>query len=440
MIRERVYAIYQRESNHLFHLSLRIFILCPLAKGTLQSKTDLSKGETMTHILVLLLLFFSLDIYGEKANSVLLLGLECDDSYSGTLSYATHYEQREEKENNEAKTGPLKTWGIFRYGDSVYIKNLDHLLLPTPKGFSYGTLTIDEVVNNDTAEMILSDSLRETMTLDEQFEFDFDAEFHNSVTRNYSLVSAKTAVLFTNDQKKLPSSYQSGSFKNAIGTEYKRISFATPHFYTIRGYNAEVHGGATWFNASEHSSIYAHNTLRPLNNHLHSYLSRKDLNRIIIRAANKAYGNEEPFDDITKGLPWSETPINERKDCIFDFAYIKGKLTVIALVPLNGNSARSFLQPIPIDTIPQKLQKSFSLKKATPLPSVIKGSYENYFSSPNGKTTVLLQQDGIVVYDSKTGKELKREKYPNRFNKVIMAQWALGKYVSLWEKEFTTSY
>ena len=342
-----------------------------------------------------------------------LLGFEADDSSFGRGSYAVMYDNTDDV-NYEKIYTPYYTIGIVRNNDEVKFLYQHYLIVPTQRGFLYLTQEVIEE-NNDT--------------INAEFNFQKQYDLLDSSSKPIEFRTKKAINDFVLSQKP--------SFADAIDIRYRKLSFVTPNFYITKGFDSEVHGGATWFNATEVSELVKLNPkFSESSNELRNYYPNEKVNEIIMLAMDNVYGlvmddSNEDETEINEDtfIPWGGS-VKNHDDVYFTFEYNMGRAWVQPLVLLNGNSARSFLaegKPFISDSI---INKFIPQNRS----SVSKGMT---FKSPdnNNSTEVEIKNDYVYVYDSNSRKLLFQKEIPP-FNKIIMSEWALGKNVKNWEKEF----
>lgn len=357
------------------------------------------------NIILFIILSFTALSHAEAQSVFHLIGFEADQSSFSKESYSVMYDNRDDLDFGEIYT-PYFTLGVVRKDDNVSIVKQQYLIVPTSEGFKYITQAVVEEIN-DTTQAV------------EEFELEYKYRSSTAIPR---LFSKKDEIRsFIHSQKP--------SFEDAIVINFQKISFITPNFYITEGFESEVHGGATWFNASEISELYAINPkFKSFSNQLTQYMKRQKLNPIVINAAKDIYRDEEEGIDEEYSLPWG-APINELEDIYFTFQYENNQVNTIPLVLLHGNSARSFLlagEPFNDPSILEKL----SIKQS---PSITNDKLE--FISPDNSTRVLIDNNKISVYDN-ISRKLLLEKPIEPFQKVIMSEWALNKFTDKWASEF----
>lgn len=358
-------------------------------------------------IILSLLLLPALTSYSQQV--LQLIGIEADQSDYSKDSYAVMYDNTDD-EVYEGKYNPYHTIAVSRNGDEVKLLMQNYLIVPTAKGFRYITNSVKETPNDTT-----------------QAEFDFEKE--------YKIRESYTAPRVFKNKSEIKNYILSldATFEDAILINYEKISFVSPDFYITEGFESEVHGGASWFNATEVSHLYKLNPdFAQSSNRLGDYISRKDLNNVIIDVVNKDYSEEderpeEPVDENFL-LGWSGT-IGTHDEVYFSFLHINNRIKIIPYVLLNGNSHRSFLAAGTIFEDENILYK-FGLKQYGEETAALLD-----FVSPDGTTRIHIDEGKIKVYDTSSGKVLEEKDFP-KTGRIVMSEWALGKYTERWEKEF----
>lgn len=351
-------------------------------------------------------LIFLLSMQTRSQDVIQLIGVECDNSSLSEGSYSVMYDNS----NDVAFKGkyiPYQTIGVVRKGDDVKLLLQNYLIVPTAQGFKYATQSVGEEPNDTTS-------------------VDLEMEFE----KHYLYRSSYTVPRFFTNKKKIQDfiSSQKPSFEDAIQIHYEKISFITPNFYITEGFESEVHGGATWFNATEISKFYKLNPkLEVSSNRLPDYLDRSAVNRIIKEALKDVYGENESVNDDDL-LPWAG-PLGEHDEVYFTLVYLNNRVKVIPLTLLHGNSARAFLamgEPFSDKSLLDKL-------KVKEYGDETKGVLE--FVSPDLSTRTQIEDQKIEVYDNKDNRLLLEKTFPP-FNRIVMSEWALGRFVDSWTSEF----
>lgn len=350
-----------------------------------------------------LFLFISNISWGQ--NFIQLIGVESDDSEFSKGSYAVMYDSEFEKRENK-EYNPFQTIGIYRNGDSVEIMSLDYLVTPTNKGFLYGTL---EVVEMQYKSM--------------KNELDIPDNTYNlssSITQPKFFKEKESIIEFMQQQKP--------TFEDAIEIDFEKISFINPNFYLTTGFESIVHGGSTWFNASEKINIYPLDLKENLSNKITNYINNHNKNDIIINTINemKDYGFGEDIDSNSI-LPWAGS-IDNHDNVYYDIVFGNNGVKIIPLTLLQGNSSRSFLAKGKA-LKGQKMYNDLKLEKynqnAQPLIS---------FTSPDQTTKIKVANNQLTITDIKSNSILK--KVTLYYNKIIMSEFALGSYAEKWKNEF----
>lgn len=355
----------------------------------------------LSYILVSIVFLFSVDVHAQEV--IQLIGLERDSSSLSQQSYSVMYDHSNDPVF-EGKYMPYQTVMVQRKGDTVKICSQNFLIVPTVKGFRYVTQSVVETPNVDEGEL------------------EFEAL--------YKLRSTNSTPCFFDSKQKVKDLIvsENPSFQDAIDINFERISFISPNFYVTEGFDSEVHGGATWFNASEKSKLYKLNPQFAIfSNKLVDYLDRSKVNQIIIEAVKSSYGDESDIDEDYL-LPWGG-PINKHDNVYFTLVYQNNQVYIVPLTLINGNSARSFL----VEGKP--FQDKSLLDKLGIKNNLVPTAKNLEFLSPDKSTRTLIENNVIKVYDQKEGRLLLERSFP-KFNKLIMSEWALGGYVDKWSAEF----
>ena len=250
---------------------------------------------------ILFILFLCLSNISWGQNFIQLIGVESDDSEFSKGSYAVMYDSEFEKRENK-EYNPFQTIGIYRNGDNVEIMSLDYLLTPTRKGFIYGTLEVIE---------IKYDSIENELDIPEN-----TYNLSSSITRPKFFKTKESIVEFMQQQKP--------TFEDAIEIDFEKISFINPNFYLTAGFESIVHGGASWFNASEKINIYPLDLKENLSNKITNYIDNHTKNKIIINTINdmkdyKDYVSDENIDSNSI-LPWAGS-VDSHDNVYYDIAF-----------------------------------------------------------------------------------------------------------------------
>jgi hypothetical protein len=337
-----------------------------------------------------------------------LIGMEGDDSSFSQGSYRVMYDDTDDKAY-KGKYTPYNTFAVSRKGNEVKFFRQSYLIVPTAQGFRYVTNEVNEVPNDTTLA-----------------EMDFEKYYtlRNSVTKPKLFTSKKEIENYIHSLDV--------SFVDAISVDYERITFITPNFYITEGFESEVHGGAAWFDAREKCNFYKLNPgFGQSSNYLADYLERDRLNKIIIDAVKEGYSDElspgEPIDENFV-MPWAGS-LENYGEVYFSFIYFNNRVRVLPFVLLNGNAHRSFLAEGTLFE-DEDLIKKFGIKQYGMETKALRD-----FISPDESTRTSIDEGKIKVYDNNTNRLLAEADFPI-YRRLVMSEWALGKYVETWEKEF----
>lgn len=348
---------------------------------------------------LIVLLFICIANFTSAQELLQLIGLDVASSSSSQSS-------NEDSETLQSYT-PLKTLGVYRNGNTVEVYTLDHLLIPTISGFKHATLNVVETdfIKDPEREMYIPEG-------------------------TYKLEESYTKPIFFDSKSAIDEFIKSLSpiLEDAIKVDFETFSFVNSKFYTTTGFESFVHGGASWFNADQKLNIYPIDWKKgALSNRITDHLSNAEKNKILIAAA-KSMGEYIPNDvspDKDLMLPWSTT-VDEFQDVFFDFQFLNKGIGIIPFSQLQGNSSRSFLQDGPM-LEDLKLYETFAVQKPVNADAVI-------ILSPDKSTRTEFNENTISVYDHKTNQLLKTIEL--NFNKLIMSEFAIGKYAKRWVQEF----
>ncbi len=338
-------------------------------------------------------------------NFIQLIGVEYDDSEFSEGSYAVMYDSKFKKRKNKDYE-PFQTIGIYRNVDSVEIMSLDYLMTPTKEGFIYATLDVIETKYN---------SEKNDLDIPEN-----TYKLSSSITHPKFFKTQESIVKFMEHQKP--------TFEDAIEIDFEKISFINSNFYLTKGFESYVHGGASWFNASEKTNIYPLDLKANLSNKLINYIDNHTKNEIIIKTINdmKDYNFDENINSNSI-LPWAGS-ISDHNNVYYDISFDNNGVKITPLTLLQGNSSRSFLEKGKALKDPKmyndlKLDK-FKLKT----PSSIS------FISPDKTTKIEIVNNQLIITDIKSNSLLKKATL--NYNKIIMSEFALGIYAKKWKNKF----
>lgn len=361
-------------------------------------------------LLIIALCLFNIS-FGQ--NNIQLIGLETDNSEFSKGSYAVMYDSKSDKKEYDAYC-PIQTIGVYRNGDSVEIMSLNYLLTPTKQGFLYGTLEVKETPFDSLAD----------------YEFDVPKNMYkisSSITKPKFFQSKDSVLELMQKQKP--------TFQDAIDIDFEKISFINSKFYLTKGFESNVNGSASWFNAHEKTSIHPLDFQGNLSNKITHYLDNTTKNEIIIHTVSTSedFRVDEENIDSTYVLPWS-TSINKHDKVYFTIYFNKNGVQIIPLTSLQGNSSRSFL--VEGEALErQKIYDDLQLKK-------YKKEGESYdsredlmvFISPDKSTITEISDKQLTVTDLKSERILKRVQL--NYTKIIMSEFASGSHAKRWKTQF----
>lgn len=361
-------------------------------------------------LLIIALCLFNMS-FGQ--NFIQLIGLETDNSEFSKGSYAVMYDSKSEKREHEVYC-PIQTIGVYRIGDSVEIMSLRYLLTPTKQGFLYGTLEVKETPFDSLAD----------------YEFDVPKGMYTlsrSITKPKFFRSKESVLELIQQQKP--------TFKDAIDIDFEKISFINSKFYLTKGFESNVNGSASWFNAHEKISIHPLDFQENLSNKITHYLDNTTKNEIVIHTVKllKEIDTDGDGIDSTYVLPWSNS-ITKHDDVYFDIDFNNNGVQIIPLTALQGNSSRSFLargkaieeQKMYSDL---KLKKYKKDRKSPALANALRA-----FISPDKSTKIELLKNQLTITDLKSNRILKRVQL--NYTKIIMSEFATGSYAKKWKTQF----
>ncbi|SHF15999.1 hypothetical protein [Dysgonomonas macrotermitis] len=373
----------------------------------------------MTTVRILIsLLILSLSSY-TSAQEIHLFGFQADSSAYAKNSYTVLFNAEEDIPTWDGGVyEPYFTLAVVRDGEKVELLIQNYLIVPTNQGFVYITQQVDEIPNDTTN---IDPEEREMLS----FMFEYTIGTSRSLPRIFQ--DKQEIKHFIRSQQP--------EFAGAISTEYEAISFVTPDFYITEGFNSEVHGGASWFDATEKTDfIPLSSRAGGLSNYIDSLLPRRTLNEIILKAALEIYGSDiygSGESDENYQLPWG--PLIKNKDDVqFTFVFANNRIKVQPLIPLNGNSHRSFLERAEfIDG--KSILSRFFLKQPA-----VKTDKALDFVSADNTTLISISGNEVTVYDKTRNKLLLKKNIPT-YNKLVMHEWATGKHTRRWIDEFKST-
>jgi len=214
-------------------------------------------------------------------------------------------------------------------------------------------------------------------------------------------------------------------------TQHERISFITPNVLSLRGYTAEITGGAALFTATDQHREYRLDNGKTIN--LTDLVPAATVNSIFRREFTKERWVPE----------WSARidvkQYNFAEDAGFTLENHGGVTHLTGLHIAAGNAEREFLAEADFGVAPRSIapyaDSGLDFKKFKHIdPTTI-----TMFTSPDHSTIFVLTRTNMIVIDSQTRKELLNVPHKLTFNKVVMAEWALGANTAKWESELKTA-
>lgn len=349
-------------------------------------------------------------------STLVLIGFDTGTTSSDKNSYGKMYDNVDSQIISNYQ--PLTTVGLERAGDSINLYVAPYLIAPTVKGFKYINL-----INNKTKVTANS----------------FDDSMDQETYSNYKWESDDTRVFITSNKSDIVRTLnKTVTNEDALSTHFEKLDYLTPEFVLKTGYTSEVHSGATAFNAHEFVDLQSFANKYP--HKLNEIITNKKYISIL-RTVHKEIYDSDPKGD--ESFPWDYSgPWHKKNDGIYSLFRKHGSIHLNALIPVWGNSARSFLADYDAGLAP----KSIVIQKPFPMDFrafvALDENVLDVFVAPNNATVYILTKTHIHAYDTSTGNRLAyydlRDLLPNGIaNKVIMVEWAVGKYVSRWKDVFT---
>ncbi|MCH7826708.1 MAG: VCBS repeat-containing protein [Bacteroidetes bacterium] len=300
---------------------------------------------------------------------------------------------------------PYKTIGIYRSGNSVEIRSVNYLLIPTKKGFKYSTLNVDE---------------SGTPSLD--------------VSGLFWLDRSNIQPIFFSSKEGIKSFLRTlnPSLSEPYESDVQLFSYITPDFYTTR-LSTSGSGRMLARNKDEQIRIHYYDLdKKGISSLVTDYLSNSEKNKIVINILKKMkeykgvnIDTDYHMDYDTNEKKWID--IRSFKRVYFDFRFQNNGVYIIPYISLNDVANISYLtEGNVINNI--GLYKKFKVKKAINDKGTI-------FISPDKSTKTVIDYNRISVYDNESNKLLAI--YKHHFNKVVMSEYALGKYAKKWKNEFS---
>jgi hypothetical protein len=369
--------------------------------------------------------------------SGLLLGFDTDNS-DDAQSYAQFYDDFSKLPEKKATN---KTRLFVRDGDKVEIAaKLDLIASPQKSGWLYlGQARYFEPRPRDKNKILDS---REEKGDFKNFGFDYSRVW---VTDNISKVEEarnekvrRTKAEIDREYRKLKPSER--EYHRNI-TDYEKIGWVSDGYFIKDGFWSLVHGGAAWFEASEHSELVNLGP-RKLSGNLSSWFDYKKIVTTYSTEfdSNRRYGEDAKYNDMDSlWSRWKESFSGNDPDRIptFTLERHEAKTRMIGRALVDGNTHRSFLGTADFGIAPPELARydnpdlDFAAAKSI-FPDLI-----DIFISPSQDTAFFLTAMEMIAIDTASGKELFRENHELKFNKVVMVEWAVGEHVGRWRKELS---
>ncbi|HEY6350498.1 MAG TPA: hypothetical protein VI636_13915 [Candidatus Angelobacter sp.] len=214
-------------------------------------------------------------------------------------------------------------------------------------------------------------------------------------------------------------------------TQHERISFITPNLLSLRGYTSEITGGAALFTATDEQREYGLDDGKTIK--LTDLVPAATVNSVFRREFTKQ-GWVPKWSggvDIEK--------YNFAKDAAFTLKNYGGATHLMGLHIAAGNAEREFLAEADFGVAPRSValyaDSGLDFKKFKQIdPKTI-----TMFTSPDRATIFVLTNNSMIVIDSQSKKELFNLPHKLKFNKVVMAEWALGANTARWESELKSA-
>ncbi|MEM9005403.1 MAG: hypothetical protein AAGE59_18000 [Cyanobacteria bacterium P01_F01_bin.86] len=208
-------------------------------------------------------------------------------------------------------------------------------------------------------------------------------------------------------------------------TDYEKVSFITDGFYVTEGFWSQTTGGAAWFQAYEKSSVVALSN-REIPTHLRELYSPEQI-----------ASGFQPVRDMFGDRRWLGEVIDYVNNSLYTLARVRGNTHVLGLIEVDGNAHRRFHASANMGIAPESII-------AYDNPPLDFDQFQNLypamidlFVSPNENTVFVLTDEAIVGIDVFSKQEIFRENHNLSFNKVVMVEWATGRFVTRWQQELT---
>ncbi|MBU2515318.1 hypothetical protein KJ966_28715 [bacterium] len=345
-------------------------------------------------------------------DTLLLIGFNTGNSSNDEESYGKMYDN--DDSINRLTYQPFTTIGLIRSNRNILLHTAPYLAAPTINGFVY----------------INSLNKRQKLTEEDIDEDLADPEMY----KNYKWSVDETRIFITSKKDEIVQTLGKTILnEDALYTYFESIDYITPYFMIKKGYTSEVTFGATWFNATEFIKLESFKT--KYSHNLEDFVSQESY-REILKNVHKSVYKEYPKGD--EPFPWDSDPWYEKKDAKYTLSRKNGVVHLDALIPCWGNSAREFLASYDTGVAPKPLINQHTLPFDLNEIKKMKSDILDAVISPNLSTVYIFTKTQIHGYDTSTGEMMAtfdlKDILPNgRAKKIIMVEWALGKYVSKWK-------
>jgi len=367
--------------------------------------------------------------------SALILGFDTDTS-GDSDSYRQYYDNFEKLLRKEPTN---RTLLYVRRADGVrQAANLDMIVSPQRSGWVYlGQARYFEPRPRDKNEHL--DRLEKEGSL-KNFGFDYSriwiARRPSSILSSKQNLIRKTKTQINREYRNTPKSEL--EYHRNI-TDYEKLGWIGDGYYVADGYWSLVHGGAAWFEAWEHSQIVNFGGAR-ISEDLNKWFSKK----VIIDRFSEVFdrthrsGPDAKTNDMDHWWnQWKKSLSGEYGDRVPTFTLERhaARTKLVGRVLVDGNTHRSFLTSADFGPAPASLVRYDNPVVDFASASALFPDLIDLFVSPNQDTVYFLTNNEVVALDVAHGRELYRQKHHLLFNKVVMVEWAVGRYVDQWQNK-----